>query len=92
MYEGSSEVFLDNICPENNALQKSSSVSVAPGEGVIPTSILSEKHWDVKSFPCLFPDGNFGLHHQRKVNLTASQFFQQRILNRNPKFSATQKA
>ena len=35
-------------------------VVVAPGEGKIPTNILKETNWDLKSFPCLYPDGKKG--------------------------------
>ena len=31
--------------------------SVAPGEGKFPSNILNEDHWDLKTFPCLHPDG-----------------------------------
>ena len=54
----------------------------APGEGKKPTSFLDLKHWDVKSWPMLLPDGKFGLDHaERKVKLTRQNYFQQRILN-----------
>ena len=57
--------------------------SFAPGEGHHPANILQEKDWDIKSWPYLHPDGNFGLHHKRKVKITDQQYFSQRILNRD---------
>ena len=42
-------------------------IVVAPGEGKVPTNILEEDYWDVKSFPGLHPDGRNGLHEQRDV-------------------------
>ena len=53
----------------------------APGEGKKPTSFLDLKHWDVKSWPMLLPDGKFGLDYERKVKLTRQNYFQQRLLN-----------
>ena len=35
----------------------------------------------------MHPDGQFGLHHKRKVRLTEQQYFAQRILNQDPRFS-----
>ena len=57
-------------------------VSVAPGEGKIPTDILHEDDWDVKSFPWLHPDATNGIHEKRKICLTDQQNFEQRIMNR----------
>ena len=45
----------------------------APAEGNYPTNLLQEKDWDIKSWPALHPDGEFGLHHKRKGRLTDQQ-------------------
>ena len=45
-------------------------VSLAPGDGKIPSDILDEKDWDLKSFPSLHPNGQNGLHEPRKIRLT----------------------
>ena len=37
------------------------------GQGKIPQSILQEEDFDVKAFPCLFPDGKNGKDQERKV-------------------------
>ena len=43
-------------------------ISVAPGEGQKPSSMLSERDWDIKAFPYLHNyDGSNGLHQHRKV-------------------------
>ena len=39
---------------------------VAPGQGKIPQSILQEENIDVKSFPCLFPNGRNGEGEKKK--------------------------
>ena len=62
---------------------------VAPGEGKVPTNILNEKDWDVKSFPGLHPDGKMGIHQPRKTRLTMQQYFEQRIMNYDRRFANT---
>ena len=53
--------------------------SFAPGEGKIPTNILKEDDWDVKSFPNIHPTGKNGLHQKRMVKgLTDQQYIEQR--------------
>ncbi len=78
---------------ENSEVTKKSkdnadmSLSFAPGEGQIPTNILKETDWDIKTWPHLFPDGNYGLYHERERKLTNLQYFQQRILNHDLRFA-----
>ena len=67
--------------------QGSSNVKVAPGEGVVPTNILREEHFDVKSFPKHHPSGKYGLHYDRKCILSAKVYFNQRLLNADERFS-----
>ena len=62
-------------------------ISVAPGEGKIPSNILQEKDWDLKSFPTLLPDGKNSLHSERKVRLSEQDYFVQRLLNRDLRFA-----
>ena len=70
---------MDNIFPENQinvqaddnseiANIENEGVSVGPGEGQMPTNILAEKDWNVKSFSHLFPNGKYGLHHSRELD------------------------
>ena len=49
--------------------------SFASGEGKTPTNILMDRDWDIKAWPTLHPDGKFGLHHKRHVNLTDQNYF-----------------
>ena len=74
---------------ENNENFPNTPVVLAPGEGKIPTNILDEKDWDLKSFPGLYPDGRMGLHEEREVRLSMQQYFQQRILNFDRRFANT---
>ena len=62
-------------------------VSVAPGEGKHPSNILREKDWDIKSFPCLLPDGKNSLHTKRDIQLSDQEYFIQRIMNRDLRFA-----
>ena len=56
-------------------------VQVAPGQGKLPKNMLQDEHFEVKSFPCLFPDGKNGKDEERKVKLPDQYYWQQRILN-----------
>ena len=76
---------LANAYPEMN---HKNSVALAPGEGKTPRNILYDVDWDIKGFAHLHsPDGKYGLHHRRLINLTEQHYFIQRICNRNPKFA-----
>ena len=68
---------------------KSPEISVAPGEGGTPKSILTDKHVDVKAFPHLHnADGSNGMHQDRPVpGLTDQKYLIQRMLNREKRFS-----
>ena len=81
-----STCFGDNhpeIGVEENTSEENSSVpvQVAPGQGKIPRSLLQEEDFEVKSFPCLFPDGKNGKDEERKVKLSDQDYWVQRILN-----------
>ena len=69
------------------AVHQLEALSFAPAEGNCPINILEEKDWDIKSWPALHPDGKFGLHYKRKKKLTDQQYFNQRILNEDLRFS-----
>merc|ERR1712143_85638 len=65
---GAPEIFLD---AEGSEIAKE--LDFAPGEGKKPSSYLDMKDWDHKSWPCLLPDGKFGLNHERKVKRNHGQ-------------------
>ena len=63
-------------------------MNVAPGENHIPKSILSDKDWDVKSFPHLHNfDGSNGKDQERKVKLSPQKYFLQRVCNKETRFA-----
>ncbi len=63
------------------------SIEIAPGEGKVPTNYLRQEHFDVQSFVRHHPTGKFGLHHPRPHKLTSSMYFNQRLLNKDDRFS-----
>ena len=62
-------------------------ISVAPGEGKVPRSILTDPNWDLKSHPNLDPTGEFNLNAERSVKITNQQFFEQKIFNVDTRYS-----
>jgi hypothetical protein len=70
---------------KQNSSEKS--VSIAPGEGKIPSNLMRDMAWDINAFPFLLPTGKFGLHHPRKHKISPQQYFLQRILNQDMRFS-----
>ena len=62
-------------------------IKIAPGEGKIPTNIMREENVDAKAFPRHHPSGQYGLDHKREFKLSPSQYFQQRLLNQDDRFS-----
>ena len=99
-YTQDDNVLMDNMFPENQinvhaddsseiANIENEGVSVAPGEGQMPTNILAEKDWDVKTFPHLFPNGKYGLHYSREQKPTNLQYFNQRLLNKDLRYSSS---
>ena len=63
-------------------------ISVAPGEGETPLSILSHKNWDTRGFPHLHnADGSNGKDAERKIKLTEQRYFVQRICNKETRFA-----
>lgn len=61
---------------------------LAPGEGVTPTDVMRTKDWEVRSWPCLFPSGKYGLHYERADPLSDVQYVGQRLYNKNPIYSS----
>ena len=62
-------------------------IVVAPGEGIVPTNIMREKHMDVKAFVRHHPSGKYGLNHEREFKISPSQYYGQRLLNEDERFS-----
>ena len=89
-FDYNNETCFNNDYPEINYKDEvTNCVNVAPGEGKIPSNILEEIDWDIKSFPCLLPDGKNSLHSERKIKIKEQDYFNQRILNKDPRFAET---
>ena len=82
-----STCFSDNYPEISYKEDNGERISIAPGEGKTPSNILQEKDWDLKSFPCLLPDGNNSLHSGRDVKLKEQDYFTQRIMNKDNRFA-----
>ena len=77
-----------NNYPEISYLEENSNnISIAPGEGKLPSNLLEENDWDLKTFPGLLPDGKNSLHAQRPVKLSEQDYFMQRIMNKDTRFA-----
>ena len=53
----------------------------------MPTNLLEETDWDLKSFPGLLPDGKNSLHSNREIKLSEQDYFVQRIMNKDTRFA-----
>lgn len=51
-------------------------------------SILLDKQCEELAFPYLFPHGHFGYNVERDVRLSASKYFNQRLLNYKRRFAS----
>ena len=54
---------------------------MAPGEGLIPISILTDTHCEKLAHPYLFQMCKFGYKFQRKVELSPVKYLNQRFLS-----------
>ena len=48
---------------------------------------MRQQNWDVLAFPKHHPKGSFGLHHERSLKVSAQMYFQQRVMNKDERFS-----
>ena len=76
--------------PKGYVDPKEQRVTVAPGEGKVPTNLTRDKNWDIDSLPKLHPRGRFGIHHPRnpsqRKNLTVQDYVCQRLQNVDPRW------
>ena len=66
---------------------KEEAVPVAPGEGKRPISLLNDRFSEELSHSHLFPTGQFGCNVKCDINLSASIYFNQPLLNYSQKFA-----
>lgn len=76
------------VQPADLSIDASRIMSIAPGEGKKPLSILQDANFEEFSFPTLFLIGQFGYTCARKVKLSAKKYFQKRILEKNGNFAS----
>ena len=69
-------------------IPQSEEISLAPGEGKQPTSILTDEYCEELSHPHLFPTGKFGYKVERNVKLSPVRYFNQRLLYYTQKFAS----
>ena len=62
------------------------SFPIAPGENKKPSNWCREKDFEVKAWPTLLPTGDYGLDHEREEEITPQVYFNQRLLNEDPRF------
>ena len=69
-------------------------IEIAPGEqkAVRGNWYTTDESFDICAFPEKHPDGKYGLHAKREVKLNAKSFFNQRILNNDPRFQTRSKS
>ena len=63
-------------------------ITIAPGEGKKPLSMLSDKNCEELAFPYLLPKGRFGFNVNREIPLSTSKYFNQRLLNYTQRFAS----
>lgn len=63
-------------------------VSIAPCEGKNPLGVLSDQFCEELAHPYLFPTGVFGYKVDRKIKLSPSKYFNQRLLNYKQRFAS----
>jgi hypothetical protein len=63
-------------------------LTLAPGQGKTPISVLNDKNCEVFAHPHLFPKGKFGYTAEHEVTLSPSKYFNQRLLNYTQKFAS----
>ena len=63
-------------------------ISIAPGDGKQPTSILSDTFCEQLAFPYLFSQEKFGYNIERDVKLNPIKYFIQQLLNYTQMFAS----
>ena len=64
-----------------NADSEESIISIAPGEGQRPMSVLNDDYYEELAHPHLFPKSKFGYKVERDIPLSPSKYFNQQFLN-----------
>ena len=78
----------DKVIEKKTRIQSKITTNVAPGESKTPTNYMREENFLETAFPRHFPDGKYGLFHNRPKKITPQQYFNQRLLNVDKRFSS----
>ena len=62
-------------------------IKVAPGQGKIPTNFMRQDNFDMMAFPRHHPTGRYGLHSERSTKVSVQNYFVQRVMNKDERFS-----
>ena len=81
---GSTETMLISNIPYSIEQEN---IIIAPGENKKPLSLMTDENCEALAFPYLFPRGKFGYNVERDVPLSASKYFNQRLLNYTQRFA-----
>ena len=81
---GSTETMLISNIPYS---LEQENITIAPGENKKPLSLMTDENCEELAFPYLFPRGKFGYNVERDVPLSASKYFNQRLLNYAQRFA-----
>ena len=66
----------------------SEEISMAPGEGEQPTSMLSDDYCEELAFPGLFLEAKFGYEPTSEINFSPINYFNQRLLSYTQMFAS----
>ncbi|XP_062606605.1 uncharacterized protein LOC134268370 [Saccostrea cucullata] len=61
--------------------------NIAPGEVQNPVRMLQEEGNEAKTFPHLFPSGNFSWNENRDEKITLARYFNNRLMNTDNRFA-----
>ena len=76
------------LVPETPRIIEDDNVTMAPGQGKTPVSVLNDDHCEELAFPYLFPTGKFGLKVKRELPLSPVTYFNQQLLNFRQSFAS----
>ena len=62
---------------------------IAPGANAKPISLLRDDNVEERSFPNIFPTGEFGFSHRRNVQLSLAEYACTRLKGADPRFVTT---
>ena len=64
-------------------MPQSEELTIAPGEGKQPMSILNDQYCEELAHPHLFPTGNIRYKIERNIKLSPVKYFNKRIINKS---------